>query len=593
VRSLLRRLLPWPPSRSTTEPRTALPRTLLHWLSAFALWAVIIAYFWEWANGHWPMLTNPDLQQDDARTAIFPYHRWGPEGALADDPIANEMLNYQPWLVRALYFVFIKLTDIFIATKLVQALCILIVVAAAALLVRSRRFGLMAGLLLLFLFLRDWFVVHRIAGGLPRAFAFPCMALWLSAALTERLGVRRFALVLSALTYPSALAMLLGAEGLLALSGVFRQSRHHALARLKELGLTIALCVLAVSPSILGGNRDDGPVHTLKEAKLEPAFGRAGRLWILPFADPRQVFTTEFASTFMPQGERRFGALPQPLEEHLPQLGFVFIALFVLIPFTGLSPPPTATIAFLASSAILYFVACQLAFRLYSPERFYAFGMHIAGAMLVINVLAPFGSQFSERVRYPLRNFLGAAVVLGFWLFLGSGYAPKLSGVTINRASNRALTDFVATLPKTIRISGHPLDTDDIPWWSARATTGGFETLQPWLKGSWARQRARTEDTLLALYATDPKRVLDYADRNQVTHFLINRGRYGADFLTRARSFEPFNAFVGQNFKGLRQHDLVFRAPPRGALIFSAGRYQLYSVDKLRAAWQPSPSQAP
>ncbi len=587
------RLRDRPPSfalRSLNEGlRKLLPKSGVHWLSVLAIWLVLAVFFWGWARGHGSSLTNPDLQNDDARTAIFQYHRWEPDAALKDDPIANEMLTYQPPLVRGLYFVFVKATNIFVATKLVQAVCLLIILAAAFVLLRAKRFGLLGASLLLFIFLRDAWVMNRIAGGLPRAFAFPCFALWFAGALAAKGGVRRVAIAVSALTYPSALAMLVAAEGIFVMANRFRENKVHLLSAFKHYAITLLLALVAVSPSLMSGDSRDGPIYSLAEAKLEPAFGKSGRLWILPFDEPRHVFGWEFASTFMPQGQRPLGNEPRAMDEHLPQFAFVLIALLMAFSVMGLAAPPVAAIAFFCGCAVMYFVACHFAFRLYSPERFYSFGMHIAGALLLINVLATFGESFRERVRYPLRNFVGALAMGGLWLFYGTGYDPKLSGTNISRDHNRPLNEFVAGLPLNARIAGHPMDSDDIPLWAARATMGGFETLQPWLKGSWLRQKKRTEDTFFALYATDRKTALAYAAKNGVTHFLINEQRYRADFVSKGGTFEPFNTFFRGTFGGIPYRSLIFQHPPAEAIVYTYRRFQVISVARLTRFWAAHP----
>lgn len=570
-----------------------LPTTPGHWLSVIALWAVFISFFVDWTGNHWLLLADPDFQNDDARTAIFPYHRWGAEGALANDPIAREMLTYQPLFVKSLYFVLVPLTNLFVATKLVQLLCIAIILAAGWLLIRAPRFGLMAGLLLVFVFLRDWWVVNRLASGLPRAFAFPCIALWFAGALTASSGVRRVAVVLSALTYPSALAMLLAGEGLFAFAGVFAHGRAQVLSAARHYAVTLALAMVAVLPTVLGGDAQDGSIHTLAEANAEPAFGMAGRLRVLPFADPRQTFAAAFASTFLPQGERPLPTLVGGFDEHLAPFAFVLIALLIALSLSGISAAPQATTAFVCGAAIMYFVATVFAFRFYSPERFYAVGMRIGGALLLIEVLAALGDRWRAPWRPMVRNWVAALTMLALWLLLGNGNAANLTGANISRATHRPLTEFLATLPLDSRIAGHPMDVDDIPLWSARATMGGFETLQPWLKGSWQRQKARTEGTLRALYATDPAAVLAYAHQNGVTHFLIRDARYQADFIGAAKSFEPFDTFVRQTFGQTRREDLVFAAAPPQAVVFREGPFAVLSTDLLEQSWSRQPSGPP
>src|SRR5690606_26367411 len=123
-------------------------------------------------------------------TVLFPFHAYGSAGTLGDDPIAEEMLSAVPWGVRLLYFVFVPLFDVYVAAKLVQLVAFGILVWAAVVLARARRAGLAAAALLLFFFFHTTFAVDRIAGGLPRAFGFPCFALWLAGVLAQNSRVR-------------------------------------------------------------------------------------------------------------------------------------------------------------------------------------------------------------------------------------------------------------------------------------------------------------------------------------------------------------------------------------------------------------------
>jgi hypothetical protein len=116
--------------------------------------------------------------------------------------------------------------------------------------------------------------------------------------------------------------------------------------------------------------------------------------------------------------------------------------------------------------------------------------------------------------------------------------------MTIFRRDHAPLYDFVETLPRDARISGHPSDVCGIPYWSARAHAGCYETLQPWFVNSWRRQKERTEATLRALYAERPDDVVAYAHAYHVTHLLLARERYGDDFRSSAKLFQPFDAFL-------------------------------------------------
>jgi hypothetical protein len=118
--------------------------------------------------------------------------------------------------------------------------------------------------------------------------------------------------------------------------------------------------------------------------------------------------------------------------------------------------------------------------------------------------------------------------------------------------------------------------------------------MQPWLTLSWARQKARGEDTLRAFYATSHEEVLSYAKKYGVTHLLVNQVRYRSDFVRRARTFQPLTAFSDQLLAGRRLSDLVLAEPPEEAVIHRDGRFSLLDVKKLAEAWQkPAPAQSP
>jgi hypothetical protein len=138
------------------------------------------------------------------------------------------------------------------------------------------------------------------------------------------------------------------------------------------------------------------------------------------------------------------------------------------------------------------------------------------------------------------------------------------------------------TLPKNARIAAHPLDSDGIAYLGARANLGGWETIQPWFTKSWQTQRTRAEHTLDAMYATDTAKVLDYARRYDVSHFLVNKHRYRSNYAREAGVFEPLTSHVRQLLRDRRLNQLVFRRVDKDVVVFEHGRFQIVSVDALR-----------
>ena len=114
--SQVRLSLPAPLRSTWTRVVTVLasPRgtRALHAVSVVLLTVVLGVYLAGFAAANWGMLTDPQLQTDDARTSVFPFHRYGSEKTLGDDPIANEMLALVPTGVRFLYRVTVPFVDV-------------------------------------------------------------------------------------------------------------------------------------------------------------------------------------------------------------------------------------------------------------------------------------------------------------------------------------------------------------------------------------------------------------------------------------------------------------------------------------------------
>jgi hypothetical protein len=569
--------------RTVSSPRS---QSALYWASVLLVASVLGSYLAAWTVGNWEMLTDPRLQNSDARTSIFPFHRYARPPGLETDPIADEMLAMVPFGVQALYRVLVPLTDVHVAPKIVQGLCLGILAWAAVLLGRSRRAGFGAAALISFLVLHDWFAVYRLAGGLPRAFGFPLFALWLAATLAAKPWVRRGAALASAATYPSVMNLILAAEGIYACRGLGSLKLAVLLRRLKRYALLVACCVLLVLPSAMGES-GRGPVHTLEQAQQEPAFGKAGRLWILPFASPTESLSDAFIDPLRPRGQALIPSLAERYARDRDMSAVLVIGIVLLLPLLALTPPPWLALAFASGGVVLYALSRSFAFRLYSPERYYSFGMRMALMALLLVILTQSFAFLRGRSRQTARNFAIAGFMLALWCIVGSGIVKK-NGMTIDQRRDQALYEFIAQLPKTVRIATHPMDGDGIPYYSARATMGSFETLQPWFVDSWRRQRARTEDTLRALYAEDAATAFGYSQRNQVTHFLLDRRKYKSDLIKRSASFEPFSAYAKQLLAHKKPNDLFFHDVPDAAVVYKRGNWQLVDVARLAKSYTPS-----
>ncbi|MBN2197334.1 MAG: hypothetical protein JW751_31315 [Polyangiaceae bacterium] len=567
------------PSWSSLWPRDAWTAS-----AALLLLAVFGAYLAGWARFHWPWLTDLMLQTDDARIQLFPLHRFGPEGALADDEAALDQLAADPPGFVLLYAVLIKLGNLYLASKVVQGLLLAIVVGAGAIV--ARRKGLGPGLLLVFITIQSSMVTSRIDGGLPRGFGYPLVVLWIAGAIANRGWVRAAATWLGALFYPSAALLMLGGEGVLMTAGCLRLGSGRILARAKRYSLVVAVTVALVVPfSVAQGGRA-GPTLTEREARTMELFATSDRLGAderLPIPDPAPDLGPNLVAPFRANGTALAPSLHDVYREGGTTGAVLLFALLVGLALAGASPPPTTAIALSCASLVLFALARAVAYRLYVPVRFLDLGLPMATIALSISAITPLVSS-RRGFRGAVPNLVVAVVMVLWWSVIGTGYGGRV-GVPIDGRKDRDLYGFVRRLPLDTRIASLPKDGDNIPYWAARATVTSYQTASPWFVDNWRRYDRRTRDTVRALLATRRADLLSYTTEYRVTHLLIRPEDYRAGFRAKIALFEPYRSFALDLVRHHQASDLVLSKVPRQAIVFRKDDRILVDVAKLAQAW--------
>ena len=568
-----------PPGRPSPGWRKLRPREPRHAASCLLLWAVFGTFIAFWVQAHWGYLADLGLQSDDART-FFPFHGLNEPGLFEGDPIAAEVGAFVTPGVGLIYRILTPFVGLYAATKLVQLLCLGILVGAGWILIRSRRVGLAGGLLLVFLLLHTPAVPGRIAGGLPRGFAFPLYSLWCAGAFSRSERTRFTSAVVAAVVYPPAMAMIIAAEGVFGLLG----PRGSIMGWLKRYALLVLLCAMAGLAYSLP-RPDSGPIHTLAEAQSEPAFGPEGRLKVLPFQNPVPYVSWAFSSPFLPVGRSLAHGLPGIAQTLGSTTALMIITLLLALVALRLTSAPRAAFAFFCAAVFLYALARVLAYHLYFPIRYLQYGMPIAAILLGTSAVGLVLPRLRPRpLRAAARNVCAFLFIGGLCLVNGDGLVVN-NGMTVEGYSNAELHAAIRRLPIDVRIACHPWEADGITYWGQRQATDGYETLMVWFTEDWKRQKKRTQDTLLALYATRPSDVLDYCERNGVTHFLIRTDRYGPDLRQGAALFEPLTRFINEHLATVSREELVFLHVPASSIIFEEGPYRLIDVAALGSAW--------
>lgn len=572
-------LLPHLPRSEETPPNSK-----SQFITALVLFLLLLTYLSVWVHGNWVMLADPDAQNDDARTLLFPFHDYAPgPDAFADDPIGQDMYALTPPVVRLMYQILVPSVGFFWAPKIIQLMTYaLMAITAVRLIIAKPRLWASAAVIV-FLLMHTPAVAGRINGGLPRAFAFGVFALWLSGMLVRCEWTRYIAIWLSAMTYPSTMLTLLAVEGLITLMP-WTATHGTIIARFRRAILMVVATAAIIVPFRLGAG-ELGKVHSYEEALKEPAFSHNGRLRYLPFKDPLPRFTICLAAPFGEFDKKPHQHVERKLTWGAVALPMVIGAVLLGLVIFRLAPIPWVSLAFGVACITMYWIARWLAFQLYAPERFYSYGMIMCGITAAAEIIGRIGWR-SPKAVWPsvTRNVLATVMIGSLWILTGNGFMDW-SKNTIRPPEGEFLT-FVKTMPHDVRIACHPHD-QDIPFWAGRATTDNYETLQPWIVERWNEYRQRTQETMQALYATDVEDLFSYADKHGITHLHLNRARYGPGIYRGGMiRFEPLTTYSVNLLRSIDPRNLAVLRLPADAVVYSDQQHIMVDIAKWRGLIQ-------
>jgi hypothetical protein len=569
-------LLPHVPRGGETPPNGK-----ARMISAIVLGVLVLAYLVVWVQGNWVMLADPDAHNDDVRTLLFPFHDFAPgPDAFANDPVAQDMVALTPPALRLMYQILVPSVGFFWAPKIVQLMCFGLFAVAALRLIVAKPPLWAAAALMVFLLCHTPAVMVRINGGLPRALAYGVFALWLSGMLVRCEWTRYIAIWLSAMTYPSSMLILLAVEGMVTLMP-WTATRGTLIARFRRAILAVVVTAAIIVPFRFGAGQL-GHVHSYEEAIKEPAFSQQGRLRYLPFQDPVPRFTICLAAPFGEFDKKPHSSAETKLSWSSTALPIVIGSILLGLVIFRLAPIPWVTLAFAAASVFLYIAARLLAFQLYAPERFYSYGMIMCGITGAVEIIGRLGWRF-PKASWPglAQNVLAIAMIGGLWLLTGNGFLDW-SKNTIRPPEGEFLA-FVKTMPPEVRIACHPHD-QDIPFWAGRSTTDNYETLQPWIVERWNEYRARTQETMQALYATDVSEIFRYAEKHGITHLHLNRARYGPGMYRGGIiRFEPLTTYSANLLRSIDPRNLAVLKLPAESVVYSDQIHIMVDVTKWRS----------
>ena len=603
---------------------------------------------------------DPWVAETDWKQWVWQYWRYHINGAFPEGHVITDYtFNAQPPLYHAAMSTLSRLFRPVVAANVVNWIAWALALWAAMIAVRART-NLLVGLLGTGLFVRDD-VVHRItAGGYPRSFGPTLTLLFLAAWLCGRHRLVLLVLVVASALYPSVAVPCGLAYGIWTVFTAPRASFKAWLRpNLEVVATGLAVIVLAQLQSFTAPDWW-GPVVWAKEAG--PELTAAGRtawlplkaLWPGVWAYATEPFT--FAG-WLPEGRAGDGvrlpwtqatavtgalslcaamaALLSIRRERwradlawtvlpalaawlvlgqlapsffLPHRASIVPSFTVAVALIGATAVGVATVRrrfpveillLFATSVFSYWLARELAFKLYLPHRMV---QHTLPSIVVVGVCVlawqAAGVLFAADKKRTLAVFVGLVlpivVLSGDGLDAGSGYRSY--------ANNAPLYQWVQKNTKvTDQFAGNYRPLDEIPFFSARQVYVNWKMAHPFRKGFFDEIQKRTLKMYDAFYCTDLKQLLAFADETNVAWFIVDKNLFKGVERGDGQLFEPMrSAIVEQIFNPRRDTGFALQTPPAAIVAFRHGPYSVISIDKLRAflaqqaeASPPPPSTTP
>jgi len=208
-----------------------------------------------------------------------------------------------------------------------------------------------------------------------------------------------------------------------------------------------------------------------------------------------------------------------------------------------------------------------------SPNRglliptFWFLGVILSGVLALLGGSVLFWLVWQNSTLSPLARW-GAAVMLGVGvIFLGSVYIKILGVKTTNPSqAERAVYEYIATLPKDTVLAGNPDIMTNIPLFSKRSVL--FRELFP-------RPNAPILQYFDAQYAETPDVMFNFCQRYQIDYLVLNLHDFSPDYLAKENFFyQPWNDQIVSTVTG-RSNFAMLRVQP----IFTSSPYAVIKCD--------------
>lgn len=556
--------------------------------------ALMIAYFLPLYVRHAVFAANPSTLNASARQQFWPLMRYYDDQLFHNDVIADYFVASFPVGFKAVYATIGSMVDPRFLGRVLTYLLLGITVWAAARAARRIR-GPAAGWAAAALCLGASLYLERMTGGLPRAFAFPLLAIAMLALARGKPILMTAVVILSAGFYPvvSVVTGLCLAVWLLAFPAAMRGNAEHwgfprrlivtVIAAAGAIGMVVPTLMATAEwgPVLGGGSRTEYPEMTQGPYQVEDR--------------TTGVFGLQAAKNFVEAPLAGLGGEWNPGDRKLNlgvrQIMLMILAAAGLAGFVLLlkpSPPARRVILLPAIAILAYVLSALIAPRLYLPARYQLYPLAIAALVIVPAGIAHLATVLVTHTDQRRTQAIVVAATIGLFVVAFAGYQirPQFGPGPLATAGLDTTLDphdeayrFIRALPKRSLVAGWPADLDGIQYLTSQAALATREGHQTFHRQYTDLMRKRVQATIDALYSPDAASLLRLRDEFGVTHLLVSEDLYGA---SPPAYFAPFDEYAKKARANLGDRPPATRTESDRSAVFADRTWVILDLNRIR-----------
>jgi hypothetical protein len=409
--------------------------------------------------------------------------------------------------------------------------------------------------------------LFKMAGGLPRAYAYPLFSLGVAALVWGRVRILAAITLVAAAVYP-LMAVVFGISLALILLVLPGKDRGDGAAwkmpkRIFLLAAVAFMTALLALPPVVR-LKSFGPAVRASDVREFPEGGEQGRFLRTdrpPFDSFFGAFGDAAPTAFLSSGEAfnekvRDFVLDDGKDAAFAMQNVVYevtTLLFLLGAYPLLRNSEGARrllmlVVGVWASHLLSRAASPL---LFIPDRYTAYTVPV---LIAVTLPATMGSLGWYLGKPGERRWVRPLLILvlgGLFLFVLGGKGSPDAGLKVHiPEASRPLYEYVQTLPKDSLIAGLPQrEVNYLPYLSRRKVLISFETHQAFHASYALEMRRRMNALIEAYYATNMKPIRSLKETFGVTHLLVDRN----DFEQIPRYFRPYRKQIRKGFNRARK----------------------------------------